>query len=220
LAETSACTTNLSIVLIHENATTYSEKKTHHPSKIVAATLAKERHGGRLMSSISPFFLLLSLLSPLPQALATTVHRCEAVNGRITFTTLSCATGESVSLQDIRTFTPGSAMALMPQAETRETPGMKIKRREPTVVGQTQDKCGNLISARERREAIINQRVIAGMSQQDVESALGKPDKISIRNSATSYRYDTQQGRSAHIEFDEKGCTKGKAKSRTAKSPH
>lgn len=172
------------------------------------------------MPSIPPLLLLLSLLSPLPLALATTVHRCEAANGRTTFTTLSCAAGENVSLQNVRTFTPGSTMALMPEAGPSETSGMKIKRREPTVVGQTQDKCGNLISARERREAIINQRVLAGMSQQDVESALGKPDKISIRNSATSYRYNTLRGRSAQVEFDERGCTKGNAKSRTAKSPH
>jgi len=74
--------------------------------------------------------------------------------------------------------------------------------------------------AREHAEAIINPRVVAGMSQQDVESALGKPDKISIRNSATSYRYDTQRGHSAQVEFDERGCTKGKAKFQTAKSPH
>ena len=87
----------------------------------------------------------------------------------------------------------------MPEAEPGETSGMKIKGREPTIVGQSEDKCGNLISARERREAIINQRVVAGMSQQDVESALGKPDKITIRNSATSYRYDTKRGRRAQV---------------------
>ncbi|EJM47961.1 hypothetical protein PMI26_00865 [Pseudomonas sp. GM33] len=172
------------------------------------------------MPSSPQFFFLLSLLAPSPLALATSVQRCEAANGRITFTTLSCAAGESASLQDVRAFTPGSTMALMPPAEPRETSGMKIQRKEPTVVGKAQDKCGNLITARQRREAIIHQRVIAGMSQQDVESALGKPDRISIRNSATSYRYDTQRGRSANVEFDEKGCTKGKAKSRTAKSPH
>ena len=164
-------------------------------------------------------FLLIALLC-LPLDLhAATVHRCESANGRITFTTLSCETGESLSLQDVRTFTPGSTVALMPEADPRETPGVKNKRREPTVVGQNEDKCGNLINARERREAIINQRVVAGMSQADVESALGKPDKISIRNSTTSYRYDLKRGRSAHVEFDEKGCTKGKAKSQTAKCP-
>ncbi|MDQ3202027.1 MAG: cell envelope protein SmpA, partial [Pseudomonadota bacterium] len=91
--------------------------------------------------------------------------------------------------------------------------------REPTVVGRSEDKCGNLINASQRREAIINKRIVAGMSLQDVESALGKPDKVSIRNSATSYRYDNKRGRSAHIEFDERGCMREKAKSRTAKSP-
>lgn len=164
-------------------------------------------------------FLLLALPCLAFEAIATTVHRCESANGRITFTTLSCAAGDSLSFQDVRTFTPGSTVALMPEADSRETSGMKNTRREPTVVGQTEDKCGNLISARERREAIINQRIVAGMSQQDVESALGKPDKVSIRNSTTSYRYDTKRGRSAHVDFDEKGCTREKAKSRTAKSP-
>ena len=164
-------------------------------------------------------FLLLALLCLPPEALATTVHRCESANGHVTFTTLSCEAGEKLSLQDVRTFIPGTTVALMPEADRRETPGMNIKRREPTVVGQSEDRCGNQINARERREAIINQRIVAGMSQQDVESALGKPDKISIRNSATTYRYDTRRGRSAHVEFDENGCTRGKAKSRTAKSP-
>ncbi|MCP1441109.1 hypothetical protein J3D54_000241 [Pseudomonas sp. GGS8] len=165
------------------------------------------------------YFLLAALLCLPPWALAKTVHRCEAPNGRITFTTLSCTTGESLSLQEVRSFLPGNTTALMPEAKVRETSGMKIPRREPTIVGQSEDKCGNLLSAKERRIAIINQRVVAGMSQQDVESALGKPDKISTRNSAMSYRYDNKRGRSAHIEFDEKGCTKGKAKSQTAKSP-
>ncbi|WP_460147482.1 cell envelope protein SmpA [Pseudomonas sp. S2_A02] len=166
-------------------------------------------------------YLFAALLCLPPQVLATTVHRCEAADGHITFTTLSCTAGESLSLQDAHPFSPGTATPLMPEAEFRETSGTKsqTQRREPTVVGQSEGKCGNLLSAKERRIAIINQRVVAGMSQQDVESALGKPDKISTRNSATSYRYDNKRGRSAHIEFDEKGCTKGKAKSQTAKSP-
>ncbi|MHC8365771.1 cell envelope protein SmpA [Pseudomonas sp. ZT5P21] len=165
------------------------------------------------------YFSLIALLCLPLGASAATVHRCEAANGRITFTTLSCATGEDLSLQEVRTYTPGSVVTLMPEVELRETSRMNIKRRAPTIVGQSEDKCGNLTNARERREAIINQRIVAGMSQQDVESALGKPDKISIRNSATSYRYDLKRGRSAHVEFDEKGCTKGKAKTQTAKSP-
>lgn len=171
------------------------------------------------MPSIARYFLLTALLCLPPRLQAGTVHRCEAPNGQVTFTTLSCTAGERLSLQDVHTFTPGSTMALMPEANIGETSGIKNQRRAPTIVGQAEDKCGNLINAKERRTAIINQRVVAGMSQQDVESALGKPDKISIRNSSTSYRYDAKRGRSAHVEFDEKGCTKGKAKSQTAKSP-
>ena len=171
------------------------------------------------MPPFAYYFLLTALLCLPPRLQAGTVHRCEAPNGQVTFTTLSCTAGERLSLQDVRTFTPGSTVALMPSADTGETSDKKNKRRAPTIVGQAEDKCGNLISAKERRTAIINQRIVAGMSQQDVESALGKPDKISIRNSATTYRYDTKRGRSAHVEFDEKGCTKGKAKLQTAKSP-
>ena len=171
------------------------------------------------MPSHSHYFLLTTLLCLPPCLHAQTIHRCEADDGLITFTTLSCTAGENLSLQDVRALPPSSTVAVMPEADNREKTDTKVKRREPTIVGSTEDKCGNLISARERREAIINQRVIAGMSQQDVESALGKPDKVSVRNSATSYRYDTKRGRSANVEFDEKGCTKGKAKSQTAKSP-
>ncbi|MGY3175002.1 hypothetical protein ACVWYU_004422 [Pseudomonas sp. TE12234] len=164
--------------------------------------------------------LLIPLLCLPLAARATNIHRCEAPGGRITFTTMSCKAGEQLSPQEVQTYSPGTALALIPEASHREIAGRKLTNREPAVIGQPEDKCGNLISARERREAIINQRIVAGMSQQDVESALGKPDKISIRNSATSYRYDTKRGRSANVEFDARGCTKGKAKSQTAKSPH
>ena len=107
----------------------------------------------------------------------------------------------------------------MPEHNHEEISGMKNTGRKPGIVGLTPDKCGNLINARQRREAIINRRVIAGMSQQDVESALGKPDKVNIRTSTTSYRYDLKRGRSAQVDFDERGCVKAKAKSRAAKSP-
>lgn len=169
------------------------------------------------MPSDAHSFLLTTLLClPIPAG-AATVHRCESSGGHITFTTQGCATGDRLSLQEVRTFTPGSTVTLMPEAEPRKAP--EHLRKQPTVVGQNEDACGNVISARERREAIINQRIVAGMSRQDVESALGRPDRITVRNAATSYRYDTRRGRSAHVEFDEKGCTKGKAESRKAKSP-
>jgi hypothetical protein len=171
------------------------------------------------MPSKPLFFLLTSLLYLPPAAAATSLHRCEAVDGSITFTSMSCASGEQRSVQEVHPYSPGSVVAVMPEHNHEEISAMKNTGREPGVIGIAEDRCGNLIDARQRRAAIINQRVIAGMNQQDVESALGKPDKVNIRTSTTSYRYDLKRGRSAQIDFDERGCVKGKAKSRTAKSP-
>ena len=168
-------------------------------------------------SRLSRLGLATLLYLPL-ETPGATIIRCERADGRITFTTMSCAIDESLSYQKVNPYRPGTNIPLAPQQQ-RQTSNLKIDHRDPLVVGQAVDKCANLISASERREAIINQRVIAGMTQQDVESALGKPDKISIRNSSTRYHYQAKRGRSASIEFDERGCTKGKAKSQTAKSP-
>ncbi|WP_460121733.1 cell envelope protein SmpA [Pseudomonas sp. S2_C03] len=168
------------------------------------------------MPSDTHYFLLTALLGLPLEAPAITVHRCESASGHLTFTTRGCASADTQSLQEVHTYLPGTMVPLMPEADARQP---AYTRRAPTIVGQAQDTCGNLINARQRREGNINQRVVAGMSQQDVESALGKPDKVTVRNSATIYRYDNQRGRSAHVEFDEKGCVSGKAKSRTAKSP-
>ncbi|WP_085578224.1 MULTISPECIES: DUF4124 domain-containing protein [unclassified Pseudomonas] len=163
--------------------------------------------------------VLTTLLCLPPAAGATTVHRCEAEDGRITFTTLSCTNGERLSRHEVSPYAPGSVVPLLPEARHEETAGHPGKRREPAIIGRAQDPCGNLIDARQRREAIINRRVITGMNPLDVESALGKPDKITQRNSSMTYRYDLKRGRSAQVDFDEKGCVTGKAKSRTAKSP-
>ncbi len=163
--------------------------------------------------------ILTTLLYLPPAGAATTLHRCEAADGSITFTSMSCAHGELRSTQEVHPYSPGSVVAVMPEANHEETSSMKTKGREPGIIGRAEHRCGNLINARQRREAIINRRVIAGMSQQDVESALGKPDKVNIRTSTTSYRYDLKRGRSAQVDFDERGCVKEKTKSRTAKSP-
>ncbi|MOA02666.1 hypothetical protein D3C78_1221300 [compost metagenome] len=159
---------------------------------------------------------LLACLPCLPlSAAGQTVHRCESNAGHVTFTTLSCGPGETLSLQQIHPYRPGSteptSEAMLPEAERWQTSSNKTTRKEPTVVGQFQDRCGNLIDARQRRDAILDRRIIAGMSQQDVESALGKPDSIKVRNSSTRYSYKAKKGRSAEVVFDERGCVKGKS---------
>ncbi|KGU85484.1 cell envelope protein SmpA [Pseudomonas mediterranea] len=166
-------------------------------------------------------FLLVTLCCLPSLAAEHTVHRCENSAGHITFTTLSCRTEESLSLQRIHPYSPGTIApageSLLPEAEHRQTSGNKTRRREPTVVGLLEERCGNLLTAGQRRDAIMDRRIVTGMSQQDVESALGKPDSIKIRNSSIRYTYKEKNGRSAEVVFDEKGCVKGK--SQATKSP-
>ncbi|CDF95902.1 MULTISPECIES: SmpA/OmlA family hypothetical protein [unclassified Pseudomonas] len=157
--------------------------------------------------------LLISLCCLSSWAAEHTVHRCEDSAGHVTFTTLSCGPEEALSLQRIHPYSPGTTEptreSMLPEAE--QTSSNKTRRREPTVVGQLEDRCGNLLSPGQRREAIMDRRIVTGMNQQDVESALGKPDSIRIRNSSTRYTYKAKNGRSAEVVFDEEGCVKGKS---------
>jgi hypothetical protein len=143
------------------------------------------------------------------QVNATAVQRCENAAGHVTFTTLGCAAHETLLIQNAVNPTPGASQATAVKSRPRETSRTKSINEPLVIVGQSDDGCANLLTARERRQAIITQRIVPGMSQQEVESALGKPDKISIRNATTSYRYDARKGLSAQIVFDEKGCVKG-----------
>ena len=166
-----------------------------------------------------PFSRSISLLALLccltPQAAGQTVHRCESSAGHVTFTTLSCGPEDVLSLQHIHPYSPGTIApkteSMLPEAEHRPISSNRAGHKEPIVVGQFEDRCGNLISTKQRREAILDKRIIVGMSQQDVESALGKPDSIKVRNSSTRYTYKAKKGRSAEVVFDERGCVKGKS---------
>ncbi|MCX7079855.1 MAG: cell envelope protein SmpA [Pseudomonas sp.] len=160
------------------------------------------------LRKISPLCSTLLWLSM--QANATTVHRCENAGGHVTFTTLGCSPQETLLIQNAVNVAPGGIKTIAPKSGPQETFSTKSAIEPLVIVGQHNDDCGNVLSAKERRQAIINQRIVPGMNQREVESALGKPDKVSIRNATTSYRYDAKKGRSAQIVFDEKGCVTGK----------
>ena len=167
--------------------------------------------------------LLLALLClPLP-TLATTVQHCEDAQGNITFTSQGCPSGHSLLLQSTYSAPSGNATHLLPESapSSRQVLAPQDNRRahkELVVVGQRDDGCENQVSSEQRRRAIINQRVRAGMSFRDVESSLGTPDKIAERNGETRYHYSEKKGRSNQVVFDENGCVKGKRQK--AKSPH
>ena len=99
---------------------------------------------------------------------------------------------------------------MLPFADDKETRRDRSINREIVVVGQRDDGCGNRLSADQRRQAIINQRTPPGMTQRDVESLLGRPDKVTHNNGELRYVYSQKKGRSNTVTFDENGCVKGK----------
>ncbi|KWT05578.1 MULTISPECIES: outer membrane protein assembly factor BamE domain-containing protein [Pseudomonas syringae group] len=143
-------------------------------------------------------------------AIASSVQRCEDASGKIMFTTLGCPAGHSTRLQSAFNAPPGTQVDLLPSASSREPARQRSSGKELVVVGTRDDGCGNRLSAEQRRAAIINQRTPPGMTKRDVESLLGRPDKVSNRNGELRYVYNQKKGRSSSVTFDEHGCVKGK----------
>ena len=81
---------------------------------------------------------------------------------------------------------------------------------EPTIAGTRDDGCGNQLSSSEKRSAIIRKEVRRGMSRNDIESTLGKPDSSTELNGQTRYAYQDQDGRKRQVSFDENGCVRSK----------
>jgi hypothetical protein len=152
------------------------------------------------------------VLCPLP-TLGSSVFRCEDAKGHVTFTRQGCPDTHSQSLQQAYNPTPGSGKPV-PLAKPRKATGNSKKKDEHalTVIGAKQDDCGNRLNSSERRAAIIKRQVRLGMSRADVESSLGKPDKITEQNGQARYVYQGKKGNKRNVSFDEAGCVKGKAK--------
>jgi len=152
------------------------------------------------------------LLCPLP-TLGSSVFRCEDAKGHITFTRQGCPGEQTQHLQQTYNPTPGSGKPV-PLAKPRKITRSNKKRATQalTVVGVKQDGCGNHLSSSERRTAIIKQQIGMGMSRADVESSLGKPDRITEQNGQTRYVYQGLKGNKRNVSFNEAGCVKGKSK--------
>lgn len=146
------------------------------------------------------------LLSSMDMLHAASVYRCEAQNGHVTFTQQGCSTSQTTQLQKPYNPTPGSGKAI-PLAEAIPAKTSATKPKDTLiVVGQKDDGCGNTLTASARREAIVRQEVRPGMSREDIESALGKPDKTTNNNGRLRYSYKDREGSVRTISFDERGC--------------
>ncbi|MES2820353.1 MAG: DUF4124 domain-containing protein [Pseudomonadota bacterium] len=142
---------------------------------------------------------------------AATVFRCEDSAGHITFTAQGCPNSHSQTLQNAHNPSPGSGKPVPLASPQRMQTRRAAKGNPPlVVVGEQDDGCGNRLSGSARREAMIRQEVRPGMTLRDVESSLGKPDKISSQNGQIRYQYRSPEGRSRQVNFDENGCVKGK----------
>lgn len=146
-------------------------------------------------------------------SLGSNVFRCETSKGQVTFAQHGCPGEQAQQLQQAHNPTPGSGKPI-PLAKTRQTRRSAKQQREHEVivVGMQQDDCGNRLSSSEKRTAIIKQKISSGMSRADVESSLGKPDRITQHNGQARYLYRDKKGNSRQVSFDEAGCVKGKAK--------
>ena len=163
--------------------------------------------------------LLLSTLLLLPTGEAATVFRCTSATGKVLFSQYGCSSDQQQDRQEASNPTPGSSKPVplanpRPAAQPRAARG---KGRESdngvVVVGEQQNGCGNRVTGAARRKAIIEGRIRTGMTRSDVESALGRPDKISQHNGTLRYHYEAHKKHGARsVTFDEDGCVAGKAK--------
>lgn len=156
-------------------------------------------------------FVCIISLYPITSLSAATVFRCEDASGHVTFTFHGCPTDQLQQLQDARNHTPSSGETI-PLANTSTPEGTRPRTREHvttlTVVGERKDGCGDLLTGSARREAMVKQQVRSGMTQSDVESMFGKPDRISSRNGDTRWHYQDRKGNTRQVAFDEAGCVK------------
>lgn len=153
-----------------------------------------------------------TLLYPTNLTLASTVFRCEDDKGSVTYTLHGCPDTADLRLQDAFNPTPGKGKPV-PLAKAKKEKRSKAKtdkKNQPLVVGQKDDGCGNQVTGQERRKAIIQQKAKSGMTQADIESSLGSPDKITQQNGETRYHYMDNEGNRRQVTFDEEGCVKGK----------
>lgn len=151
------------------------------------------------------------MLCPTP-ALASSVFRCEDANGHVTFTKHGCSENQQQQQQRAHNPRPGSGAAVPLATPRRDSSAPRASSDNTlTVVGGQQDGCDNAVTGNVRREAIIRKQVRAGMTRSDVESALGKPERISKRNGQTTYHYASKhKSERRTVIFDQNDCVAGK----------
>ncbi len=185
----------------------YISRLTSASSRISIADLYEKfltirRQGGHL--STRSFCLALGFVITSNTAYSANIYRCTDSRGTVTFTQQGCPSDQQLEQQRVNNQTPGS-VAHKPVVHKPNRQARSL-----TVVGLPQDRCGSALSAAEKRKAIVQNRILAGMTQADVESALGKPNSVTLNNNQQTYRYQNGKKQSRTVKFDQSGCVIGK----------
>ena len=139
----------------------------------------------------------------LPCALsAASVYRCTDTQGHTHFSDQACPPGQAQ-----QTLAP-RVNSIPPPQEKAKPPAHQrnLVNGSPTPSAA----CGRPLNSQEKRTALIRRQVLSGMTRQDIESAFGKPDRITSRNNQTRYEYRDTQGNTRQVVFDEAGCVKAR----------
>jgi hypothetical protein len=152
-----------------------------------------------------------ALLFSIAPTFAASIYRCSDAAGNITFTRQGCPIDQTAQAQEATNLTPSSGKAVpMAKPIARRKTQRERATQSLIVVGTQDDGCGNSISGSARRDALIKQQVLPGMTRTEIESTFGTPDSVSSRNGQVQYRYSSDKSRKRTISFDENGCVRGK----------
>ncbi|MDH4567918.1 DUF4124 domain-containing protein [Pseudomonas sp. BN414] len=164
------------------------------------------------MKRLSIFILTALPCWPQPPLEAASVFRCSDAEGNVSFNQHGCPPDSQIKQHRTRTPNLLSSDPIPNEGSDSYFPIQKWENperlQEIVVVGEREAVCGDMISAQERRNAIIRKQIRSGMTRTDVESALGKPDRISGSNGKLRYHYKPKRGVSYQVAFDTNGCVK------------
>lgn len=141
-----------------------------------------------------PKSLGLVALLLLPLAASAEVYRCEAPDGRVTYTDRPCATDSAPADLPPLNVTPSGKSANLAVEHDRRVQEGKQKRdaADAKFVKEQGEK-----QARDKqiRQAIIDRRAVSGMTVSELDSALGAPDQRSGENGNERWTYDENDHR-------------------------
>ena len=110
-----------------------------------------------------------ALLLTATPTFAASVYRCTDEAGNVTFTRQGCPPDHTTLNQDVTNPTP-SSNRVIPLARPRERGTRKSAATELTVVGVQDDGCGNHLTGSAKRNAMVRQQILPGMTRADIEN--------------------------------------------------